>query len=264
MDKQHIVMELNKSKNAPHFLWVLKNISAVAKPTISLQNIIWPWIENCHWYINTVVMNCHFMERWALWRLPGWQCFWSDTHLFTFLVAFFVFQSEVWICMEQMATCLDKLIKKLKEPVPEQIIGKMVVAVSLHHNSSIVFKVETLYNKILGTGTFCLFSITATADVSFPCWNKMKWVFNKQYKTTDKLGPEKIVCYIRDFVINIRSHDIEFPLYIAHIMTGSYECANLEIQHTATANNTVNPFVDLFENQFLLKGPSTLWMEINR
>eukprot|EP00057_Strongylocentrotus_purpuratus_P026467 XP_011680941.1 PREDICTED: dual specificity mitogen-activated protein kinase kinase 7 isoform X2 [Strongylocentrotus purpuratus] len=37
--------------------------------------------------------------------------------------------SEVWICMEQMATCLDKLIKKLREPVPEQIIGKMVVAI---------------------------------------------------------------------------------------------------------------------------------------
>ncbi|XP_071493793.1 dual specificity mitogen-activated protein kinase kinase 7-like [Diadema setosum] len=37
--------------------------------------------------------------------------------------------SEVWICMEQMATCLDKLIKKLREPIPEQIIGKMVVAI---------------------------------------------------------------------------------------------------------------------------------------
>ena len=33
--------------------------------------------------------------------------------------------------MEQMATCLEKLLKKLREPIPEQIIGKMVVAVSL-------------------------------------------------------------------------------------------------------------------------------------
>ncbi|XP_072015628.1 dual specificity mitogen-activated protein kinase kinase 7-like isoform X2 [Amphiura filiformis] len=37
--------------------------------------------------------------------------------------------SEVWICMEQMATCLEKLMKRLKEPIPEQIIGKMVVAI---------------------------------------------------------------------------------------------------------------------------------------
>ncbi len=37
--------------------------------------------------------------------------------------------SEVWICMEQMATCLEKLLKKLREPIPEQIIGKMVVAI---------------------------------------------------------------------------------------------------------------------------------------
>ncbi|XP_022104846.1 dual specificity mitogen-activated protein kinase kinase 7-like isoform X2 [Acanthaster planci] len=37
--------------------------------------------------------------------------------------------SEVWICMEQMATCLEKLLKRLREPIPEQIIGKMVVAI---------------------------------------------------------------------------------------------------------------------------------------
>ncbi|XP_071947450.1 dual specificity mitogen-activated protein kinase kinase 7-like [Antedon mediterranea] len=37
--------------------------------------------------------------------------------------------SEVWICMELMATCLEKLMKRLKEPIPEQIIGKMVVAI---------------------------------------------------------------------------------------------------------------------------------------
>ncbi|XP_038046871.1 dual specificity mitogen-activated protein kinase kinase 7-like isoform X2 [Patiria miniata] len=37
--------------------------------------------------------------------------------------------SEVWICMEQMATCLEKLLKKLREPIPEQIIGKMVFAI---------------------------------------------------------------------------------------------------------------------------------------
>ena len=58
--------------------------------------------------------------------------------------------------------------------------------------------VETRYNEIFGTGTF-LFIIS---------------VVNKQYKTKEfiLLGPEKLVCYIRYFVI-IRFLYIEFPLY---------------------------------------------------
>lgn len=39
------------------------------------------------------------------------------------------FQSEVWICMELMATCLDKLVKKLKCAIPENILGKITVSV---------------------------------------------------------------------------------------------------------------------------------------
>jgi small neutral amino acid transporter SnatA (MarC family) len=41
------------------------------------------------------------------------------------------FQSEVWICMELMSTCLDKLLKRTKTPIPERILGKMAVAVSM-------------------------------------------------------------------------------------------------------------------------------------
>lgn len=33
--------------------------------------------------------------------------------------------------MELMATCLDKLTKRLQEPVPERILGKVAVAVSI-------------------------------------------------------------------------------------------------------------------------------------
>jgi len=32
--------------------------------------------------------------------------------------------------MELMATCLEKLMKHLKEPIPECILGKVAVAVS--------------------------------------------------------------------------------------------------------------------------------------
>lgn len=42
----------------------------------------------------------------------------------------FITDSDVWICMELMATCLDKLTKRYKKPIPEPILGKVSVAVS--------------------------------------------------------------------------------------------------------------------------------------
>uniref|UniRef100_A0A182R134 mitogen-activated protein kinase kinase n=1 Tax=Anopheles farauti TaxID=69004 RepID=A0A182R134_9DIPT len=36
--------------------------------------------------------------------------------------------ADVWICMELMTTCFDKLQKKSKKPVPEEILAKVTVA----------------------------------------------------------------------------------------------------------------------------------------
>lgn len=44
----------------------------------------------------------------------------------------FITEMDVWICMELMATCFDKLLKKSNRPVPENILGKVTVAVSHH------------------------------------------------------------------------------------------------------------------------------------
>ncbi|CAH0559558.1 unnamed protein product [Brassicogethes aeneus] len=41
----------------------------------------------------------------------------------------FITDSEVWICMELMDTCFEKLLKKLKQPVPEEVLGKVTYAV---------------------------------------------------------------------------------------------------------------------------------------
>lgn len=41
----------------------------------------------------------------------------------------FITPSEVWICMELMSTCLDKLLKRTRLPIPEKILGKMAVAI---------------------------------------------------------------------------------------------------------------------------------------
>lgn len=47
----------------------------------------------------------------------------------------FITESDVWICMELMATCFDKLLKQLKQPIPEPICGKVAVATvrALHY-----------------------------------------------------------------------------------------------------------------------------------
>ena len=47
----------------------------------------------------------------------------------------FVTDSDVWICMELMTTCMDKLLKNLKQPLPEYIVGKVAVATvkALHY-----------------------------------------------------------------------------------------------------------------------------------
>ncbi|KAH8269703.1 hypothetical protein KR026_010471 [Drosophila bipectinata] len=40
----------------------------------------------------------------------------------------FVRDPDVWICMELMSMCFDKLLKLTKKPVPERILGKVTVA----------------------------------------------------------------------------------------------------------------------------------------
>lgn len=47
----------------------------------------------------------------------------------------FITEADVWICMELMATCFDKLMKKSNQPVPERILGKVTVAVCIFHIS---------------------------------------------------------------------------------------------------------------------------------
>ncbi|KAL0275774.1 UNVERIFIED_CONTAM: hypothetical protein PYX00_003529 [Menopon gallinae] len=40
----------------------------------------------------------------------------------------FITESDVWICMELMATCFDKLLKRLRISIPEDILGKVTYA----------------------------------------------------------------------------------------------------------------------------------------
>ncbi|KAK0089008.1 hypothetical protein PV325_009759 [Microctonus aethiopoides] len=40
----------------------------------------------------------------------------------------FITESDVWICMELMVTCLDKLLKKCRQSIPEDFLGKVTLA----------------------------------------------------------------------------------------------------------------------------------------
>lgn len=45
-------------------------------------------------------------------------------------LGYFISESDVWICMELMSMCFDKLLKHIKQPIPEPILGKLIVSVS--------------------------------------------------------------------------------------------------------------------------------------
>ncbi|XP_059481688.1 dual specificity mitogen-activated protein kinase kinase 7-like isoform X2 [Neocloeon triangulifer] len=47
----------------------------------------------------------------------------------------FITDADVWICMELMATCFDKLLKRIKKPLPEDVLGNVTVATvkALHY-----------------------------------------------------------------------------------------------------------------------------------
>jgi mitogen-activated protein kinase kinase 7 len=44
----------------------------------------------------------------------------------------FITEANVWICMELMSTCFDKLQKKTNLPIPEMILRHVTEAVSRH------------------------------------------------------------------------------------------------------------------------------------
>jgi mitogen-activated protein kinase kinase 7 len=46
-------------------------------------------------------------------------------------LGYFISVSDVWICMELMAMCFDKLLKQIKAPIPEDILGKLTVSVRI-------------------------------------------------------------------------------------------------------------------------------------
>jgi len=49
---------------------------------------------------------------------------------------YYIMETEVWIFMELMTICFDRLLKRLNERIPEEIVGKIAVAVSHPHHTA--------------------------------------------------------------------------------------------------------------------------------
>jgi mitogen-activated protein kinase kinase 7 len=47
-------------------------------------------------------------------------------------LGYFISNSDVWICMELMSMCFDKLLKQIRQPIPEPILGKLIVSVRFY------------------------------------------------------------------------------------------------------------------------------------
>lgn len=57
----------------------------------------------------------------------------------------FITESDVWICMELMATCFDKLLKRLRRAIPENVLGKVTFAVSIFLLCISLFDIRKIY-----------------------------------------------------------------------------------------------------------------------
>lgn len=73
---------------------------------------------------------CHFMELYV--NIATGLLFNDEVLLVMY------FQGDCWICMELMDTSLDKFYKfiyeRMHERLPENILGKITVAVSIHNS----------------------------------------------------------------------------------------------------------------------------------
>ena len=70
----------------------------------------------------------------------------NDCHDIVKCLGYLISVSDVWICMELMTMCFDKLLKQIKSPIPEPILGKLTVSV---RSSSITQYITRLNTVIL-------------------------------------------------------------------------------------------------------------------
>ncbi|CAD5123924.1 DgyrCDS12232 [Dimorphilus gyrociliatus] len=138
-------------------------------------------------------------------------------------LGYFINEVDVWICMELMDTCLDKLIRKLKQGLPENIIGKVAVATvnALHYlkeKHGVIHRDVKPSNILLsrnGSIKLCDFGISGRLD-------------NSKAKTRNAgcvayLSPERIEPVDPDFpVYDVRADVWSLGITLIELATGKF------------------------------------------
>lgn len=72
----------------------------------------------------------------------------NDCHDIVKCLGYLISVSDVWICMELMTMCFDKLLKQIKSPIPEPILGKLTVSVRSSSITQYIIRLNTIINTI--------------------------------------------------------------------------------------------------------------------
>lgn len=68
----------------------------------------------------------------------------NDCHDIVKCLGYLISVSDVWICMELMTMCFDKLLKQIKSPIPEPILGKLTVSVRSSSIAQYIIRLNTI------------------------------------------------------------------------------------------------------------------------
>ncbi|CCD62387.1 Dual specificity mitogen-activated protein kinase kinase mek-1 [Caenorhabditis elegans] len=156
---------------------------------------------------------------------------------------YFITNFDVRVCMECMATCLDRLLIRIKQPIPERIIGKLSVSIikALHYlktKHQIMHRDVKPSNILLdwsGVIKLCDFGIAGRLIESR--------AHSKQAGCPLYMGPERLDPNNFDSY-DIRSDVWSFGVTLVELATGQYPYAGTEFDMMSKILNDEPPRLD--------------------
>ncbi|KAF8566921.1 hypothetical protein P879_10733 [Paragonimus westermani] len=138
----------------------------------------------------------------------------------------FFTEGDVWICMEVMSTCLDKLLHDLQRPFPERVLGKITVSITialdyLKRKHNVMHRDVKPSNMLLsyqGVVKLCDFGISGKLKDSI--------ARSRQLGCIGYMAPERLETPVYDVRADIWSLGIS--LY--ELATGSFPYKRTEIE----------------------------------